>query len=96
MMPRHVVITTDSTRRGVFAGELVEYDADRQYAILENAQMCIYWSAETHGVLGLAATGPAAGSRIGPPVPRIELNGISAVIDMSTEAVKKWAEQPWS
>lgn len=95
-MTRHVVITTDSTRRGVFAGQLESWDPDKQTAVLINAQMCIYWSVATRGVLGLAATGPAEGSRIGPSVPRIEVNGVTAVIDMSPEAVNRWAEQSWS
>ena len=95
-MTRHVLITTDSTRRGVFAGELESYDADKQYAVLTNVQMCIYWSAETRGVLGLAATGPAKGSRIGPSVPRLEVNGVTAVVDMTPEAVERWKAVPWS
>ena len=91
---RWVVVTTDITRRGVFAGELIEQTDDK--VVLVNAQMAIYWSAETRGVLGLAVDGPANGSRIGPPVPRIELDGITAVIDMTSKAVASWQAQPWS
>ena len=91
---RWVVVTTDMNRRGVFAGELVQQTDDK--VVLVNAQMAIYWSVETRGVLGLAANGPAKGSRIGPPVPRIELDGVTAVIDMTSKAVRSWHAQPWS
>ncbi len=91
-MERNVVITTD--KRGVFAGKLESNEGDR--AVLLDAQMCVYWSKATRGVLGLAAAGPAEGSRIGPPVPRIELNGVTSVIDMAPEAIAKWKAQPWT
>jgi hypothetical protein len=94
MSKRFVVITTDHTRRGVFAGNLVEHENGR--AVLEDAQMCLYWSETTRGVLGLAAIGPQSGSRIGPPVSRLELDGVTAVIDATDEAEKKWKAQPWS
>jgi len=93
-MKRHVVITTDQTKRGVFAGALESQDGEN--VVLTDAQMCIYWSAGTRGVLGLAATGPAEGSRIGPRVPRIELTGVTAVIDMTDEAVERWQTAPWT
>lgn len=93
-MKRYVVVTTDHTRRGVFAGELESREGGD--VVLLNAQMCVYWSAATRGVLGLAATGPADGSRVGPIVPRIELNGVTAVIDMTDEARERWVSMPWS
>ena len=88
---RWVLVCTD--KRGVFAGRLLEQGADR--IALADAQMCIHWSAETRGVLGLAATGPAGDSRVGPRVSRIELTGITAVVDMTDEAVERWRAQPW-
>ena len=100
---RMVVVTTDSNRRGVFAGELVK-EVKKEFpsgsilwfVTLKNAQMCVYWSPETHGVLGLAATGPAKGSRITPQVLSIELDGVTSIMDMTDEAVKKWRAEPWS
>jgi len=94
MDERFVVITTDHTRRGVFAGILEEYEKDR--AVLRDAQMCVYWSESTRSVLGLASHGPQRGSRVGPPVPRLEVDGVVAVIDATKEARKKWEAQPWS
>lgn len=93
-MTKFVVVTTDFEKRGVFGGYLESKTGD--IVVLSSAQNCIYWSAETRGVLGLASHGPQEGSRIGPPVPRIELNGVTAIIDCTEEAVKQWQLQPWS
>lgn len=90
---KFVVVTTDHTRRGVFAGELVSHEGD--VAVLAKAQQCVYWSESTHGVLGLAAKGPQSGSRIGPPAPKLELNGVTAVMEASPEARAAWEAQPW-
>jgi len=91
---RHVVVTTDKSRRGVFFGVLVSHDGD--VVVLKNAQMAVYWPVEVHGVVGLAATGPLKGSRISPPIPRIELNGITSIMDASVEAVACWEAKPWN
>ena len=93
LMSRFVVVTTDINRRGVFAGFLESQEDDR--VVLAEARNCIYWSAETKGVLGLAAHGPQAGSRIGPAAPRLELNGVTAIVDVTEEAQKRWELEPW-
>jgi len=90
---RYVVITTNKDRRGVFFGALETHDDD--VVILRDAQMAVYYAPETHGVLGLASIGPQRGSRISPIVPRLEVDGVTAVMDCTDEAVKKWREQPW-
>lgn len=95
MNKKFVVVTTDSTKRGVFGGYLVEYDKGQKTAILENAQMAVHWSNKTNGVVGLAAIGPQKGSRISPACPRIELDGVTAVMDCTEEARKLWQAQPW-
>lgn len=91
---RMVVVTTDSTRRGVFFGEFVSHEAD--VVVLKNARMAVMWSAETRGVLGLASIGPQDGSRITSAVPRIVVNGVTSVMDCSSEAVKQWEKGLWS
>lgn len=90
---RFVLVTTDENRRGVFGGYLIRHENDT--VILEQAQMAVRWSEETHGVLGLASIGPQPGSRISPPVPRIYLDGVTSVSDMTEEAEKLWQSQPW-
>ena len=94
MEKRMVVVTTDKDRRGVFFGELIKHEND--IVILKNAQMAVYWSSKVGGVLGLASIGPQKGSRISPIVPKIEINGVTSVMDATKDAVKKWREQEWS
>lgn len=92
---RFVVVTTDQNRRGVFGGYLKFYDQDKAIVILEDAHMAVYWSKETRGVLGLAAIGPQRGSRITPAIPQIELNGVTALMNATEEAIGKWREASW-
>jgi len=92
---RMVVITTDKDRRGVFYGELTSFNEAKQTAKLKNAQMAIYWSAETKGVIGLASIGPQEGSRISPPIPMIMLNGVTSVMDTTVMARKQWRIELW-
>lgn len=91
---RYVVVTTDASRRGVFYGQLISHKGD--VVVLKNARMAVYWSAETKGVLGLAATGPMEGSRISPAIPLIEINGVTAVMDCTQEARVQWEKGLWT
>jgi hypothetical protein len=65
-------------------------------ATMLRARMCTYWSKETHGVLGLAGIGPQKGSRVGPRVPSLTVESITAVIDCSEDAVKAWEAEVWA
>lgn len=94
MSERFVVVTTDHTRRGVFAGILESQQGNT--VRLRNAQQCVYWHRSTRGVLGLASKGPQEGSRVGPPVPLLEVDGVTAIVDATAEARKLWESQPWS
>ena len=91
---RFVVVTTNNERRGVFAGFLEEGQVGGTVR-LSNARHCVYWSAETRGVCGLAAIGPQKGSRVGPVFPGIEVDGVTAIMDTSPEAMKRWEAEPW-
>jgi hypothetical protein len=89
---RPVVVCTD--KRGVFFGYANETDGDRVQ--LRAARMCVRWSEETHGVLGLAATGPANGSRITKPVPCADVRGVTCVLDCTLEAARAWEADLWA
>jgi len=89
---RAVMVCTD--KRGVFFGYAEDTNGDR--ITLTKARMCIYWSQATKGVLGLAAAGPKDGCRISPPVPAIELRGITCVVECSVDAAAAWETAPWS
>lgn len=92
-----VVVTTE--HRGVFFGYLEGGNpagSTTDPIIITQAQMCVYWSSDVRGVLGLAATGPTKNCKITPPVPAITLHKITAVMAASDEAVISWKAQPWS
>jgi hypothetical protein len=87
-----LVVTTE--HRGVFFG----YGTPGTAATirLEEARMCIHWSADVKGIVGLAANGPTPGCRITPAAPAIILQKVTAVMEVSKEAEAKWKQQPWS
>ena len=90
-----VVVTTNKERRGVFGGELLSGGVESGIVVLENAQMCVYWSEATRGVAGLAAIGPQKGSKITPIVPRMSLDGVTAIMEATPEAEALWRQCPW-
>ena len=86
-----LVVTTQ--HRGVFFG--YGQETTEKTIRIEKAQMCVYWSADVKGVVGLAADGPTASCKIGPPAPAITLQDVTSVMVVSNEAEAKWKQQPW-
>lgn len=87
---RAVLVTTE--HRGVFFGYAT--DVDGETIALKRARLCVYWSADVKGFMGLAANGPSAACRIGPPAD-ITLRKITAVCTVTTDAVRAWESAPW-
>jgi hypothetical protein len=87
-----LVVTTEY--RGVFFG--YGEPTTETTIRLEKAQLCVYWSSDVKGVVGLAAKGPSKNCKIGPPAPAITLQKVTAVLEVSAEAEKRWKEQPWN
>lgn len=88
---RAVVVTT--AHRGVFFGYTT--DPNAEVVKLEKARLCLYWSRDVKGFMGLAATGPTKDCRIGPAV-GIDLRGVTSVLYATPEAVAAWEKAPWS
>ena len=88
---RAVLVTT--LHRGVFFGYASETGGET--IKLRASRLCIYWSRDLKGFMGLAANGPTAGCRIGPPAD-IELRNITAVVEITPEAVARWEAAPWA
>ena len=86
-----MVVTTE--HRGVFFGWGIP--TKEKIIILTDAQMCVYWSAEIGGVLGLASCGPSKNCRVSPAVSKITLQGITAITEATDNAVKAWQSKPW-
>lgn len=88
---RPVMVTT--AHRGVFFGYANETSGEQ--IALTRARLCLYWSADVKGFMGLAANGPTKSCRIGPPAD-ITLRAITAVLEVTPDAVAKWEAAPWS
>lgn len=87
---RAVIVTTD--HRGVFFG--YADDTDGETISLKEARLCVYWSSDVKGFMGLAANGPTKSCRIGPPAD-ITLRAITAVLEVTPAAEAKWKAEPW-
>lgn len=87
-----LLVTT--SHRGVFFG--YGTPSTKKEIRLERARMCVYWSADLKGVLGLASQGPSPTCKIGPEVPAITLRDITSVTEVSQAAETKWQSQPWN
>ncbi len=85
-----VLVTT--AHRGVFFGYAARVDGET--VALKRARLCLYWSADVKGFMGLAATGPTSGCRIGPAAD-VALRNITAVLTVTPDAVKAWESAPW-
>lgn len=89
------VVTTNKNCRGVFAGEVTESDLEKGTATIKDARMCVYWSTDTKGVVGLAAGGPTNKCRVTAPAPEIKLMGVTSIMEATDEAKKAWESEPW-
>jgi hypothetical protein len=87
---RAVIVTTE--HRGVFFGYASETDGEK--IELKRARLCVYWSDDLHGFMGLAAMGPSKDCRVGPAAD-ITLRKITSVVEVTKEAVEKWEAAPW-
>ena len=88
---RFVVVCTE--KRGVFGGVVEDSTADP--ITMFDAQMCVRWSQDVRGVVGLAATGPTTDCRVTKPAPEARLYNITAVFDATDEAAEAWRSCPW-
>lgn len=91
-----VLITTNKDLRGVFFGYIAEEDADKETMRVDDVQMCVYWSVNVCGVLGLASSGPLKGCRVTKSAKAGVIKGVTLVVECSKEAVNAWKSTPWS
>lgn len=82
---RPVIVTT--AHRGVFFG--YADNTDGETIKLNRSRLCLYWSADLRGFMGLAAMGPNSSCKIGPPAD-ITLRSITAVLEVTPDAEAKW------
>jgi len=89
---KYLVVTT--AHKGVFAG----YGAPttNKTIRLTDARMCVYWSSDVKGVVGLASDGPSSSCKVGPAAPAITIQDVTAVMEASQKAEEAWTKQPWN
>jgi hypothetical protein len=90
---RPVMVTTEF--RGVFFGYM-ENEPTNGSITIKQAQNCVYWSQDVKGFMGLAASGPTKNCKVGPAVPSLTLNKVTAVVEVTPEAAEKWKAMPWA
>ncbi len=90
MKERAVLVTTQ--HRGVFFGYATKTDGPT--IKLRNGRLCVSWSSDLRGFMGLASAGPSANCKIGPAAD-IELRDITSVTEVTEQAVAKWEKAPW-
>ena len=88
---RAVLVTT--LHKGVFFG--YAKDTSGTTINLRAGRLCVYWTSDLRGFMGLASHGPSAQCKIGPAVD-IELRDITSVSEVSAEAVATWEKAPWA
>ena len=87
-----MIVTTE--HRGVFFG--YGEPTTETTIRLERVRMCVHWSRDVHGVVGLAANGPTSGCRIGPAAPAMTIHKVTGIMEVSKEAEEKWNQEPWN
>ena len=87
---RAVLVTT--VHKGVFFGYATETEGPT--INLRAARLCIYWTADLRGFMGLATAGPSKSCRIGPAA-NIQVRDVTSVVEVTPEAATKWEAAPW-
>ena len=88
---RAVLVTTK--HRGIFFG--YAKGTDGEAINLRAARLCVYWSSDLRGFMGLASHGPNSSCKIGPAAD-ITLRDITSVVEVTSQAVEKWEKAPWA
>lgn len=96
---RAVLVTT--ANRGVFFGyatrkatDAWERSPEKATLKIARSRLCVYWSQDCKGFMGLAANGPTSSCRIGPAAD-ITVRNVTAVLEVTPAAAKAWESAPW-
>ena len=93
----HIPVMVTTEQRGVFFGYVdpVTVEGDARTVRLFRVRMCVYWTADVRGVLGLAHTGPSSESKVTPPNASARISAVTGVFTCSPGAVDAWESAPW-
>ena len=78
--------------RAVIYGDVDVKPVPGEVVTLYDAKMVLYWSKECNGLLGLAANGPKAGTRLTPSVSSVTDTDWKQWMDVSPEASRAFRE----
>lgn len=92
--PESVPLVVTTLHKGVFFG--YGEPSTEKIIRLSQARMCVHWSSDVRGVVGLAARGPTKNCRVGPAAPAVTLRDVTSVMECSAEAAKAWETGPWT
>jgi carbamate kinase len=87
-----LIVTT--AHRGVFFG--YGQPTDEKVITVKQARMCVYWSTDVHGILGLGATGPSKSCKVTAAVPEFTIQDVTGIAIATPEAAKAWEQGPWA
>jgi hypothetical protein len=90
-----VLITTDKDKRGVFMGYIDIKTANDLVLVVDDIRMCVKWTEDVKGVLGLAANGPSKTCRVSPAAKRGRISGVTSVVELTEKSEKAWKLEPW-
>lgn len=92
---RAVVVTTKD--KGIFFGRVVDESNAPRTIKLRDLRNCLYYPQAVKGFLGLAVSGPLAGSRVGPSCPEpCDLYDLTGIFTCTPEAIAAWERGSWS
>lgn len=91
MIGKFVMVTT--AHKGVFGGILVSQDGDT--VRLKEPRMCVYWSRDVRGVVGLAANGPTASCKVTAACLDADIKSVTGVFLCTDDAAEAWRAEPW-
>lgn len=87
----YVLVTT--AHRGVFAGFLKNREGDE--VTLTQARVCVFWSKEVKGFVGLAVSGPIGSSRVSQAAEELTLTSVTSIAKCTEAAQQVWEKAPW-
>lgn len=90
---QNIPLLVTTAHKGVFFG--YGQPTDKTTIRITDARMCVYWSSDVRGIVGLAATGPSSSCKVTAAAPAVTLRDVTAVMEVSKEAEAKWLLQNW-
>jgi len=89
-----VILCCGDHGRAIVIGDVTRLPTPGKPVRLTNARMVLYWSKECGGLLGLAANGPKADTRITPAVPSVCETVWQEYVEVSPDAAEEIAKWP--